>query len=87
VKGKPTYLEELSNNQNEIQEKRKEISEHILLLNKTNTFLDSITSTKRMLEEKFGIQADENIIGQVMKHDLGMRYRKIKPCALNINSP
>jgi hypothetical protein len=40
-----------------------------------------------MLEDKFGIQAEENIISQVMKDDLGMRYRKIKPCALNINSP
>jgi hypothetical protein len=45
VKSKAKYLEELSNKDNEVREKRKKIAEHILLLNKADTFLDSIGST------------------------------------------
>ena len=55
-------------------------------MNQYNVFIDSAKSVRAALKENTGIEAGESEIREIMREDLGMRYRKIKPISIHGNS-
>ncbi len=46
-------------------------------MNQSNVIVDSVASVKKHLKDEEIIDVKDRIIREVMKYDLGMRYRKI----------
>ena len=55
-------------------------------MNQYNVFIDSSRSVRSALKENTGIEAKESEIREIMREDLGMRYRKVKPVSIHGNS-
>ena len=52
----------------------------------SNIFLDSVTSVKKKIKDSYGITAGATQIHNVMRNELKMRYRKVKPLSMQANS-
>ena len=54
---------------------------------KEHTFIDSVAMVKEKLSEESSMSWKSWEIRHVMRHDMGMRYKKIKPVSIHANSP
>ena len=50
------------------------------------SFIDSVDMVKKLLEEEHDIKAKPWEVRNVMKKELDMRYKKVKPVSLHANS-
>ena len=87
AKKKPEFLRELWE-----QRSRKEVKvgtavQHINSLAKKNVVIDSANMVKEVLNEETDQEYKEHQVRKIMRHDLGMRYKKISHVALHTNSP
>lgn len=56
-------------------------------MNGEDTFIDSVHTVKKRINEDLKIDVREKMIKNVMKNDLNMRFKKILPISVNANSP
>ncbi len=61
--------------------------QHINSLAKKNVVIDSANMVKEVLNEETDQEYKEHQVRKIMRHDLGMRYKKISHVALHTNSP
>ena len=53
---------------------------------KQNAFLDSVSSTQRRLKQDYDVEVKDTFVRKVMKNELKMRHRKVKPITAGTNS-
>ena len=58
----------------------------VLKLDRQGEFIDSTMHVKKRLKEEKQIEYKEHLIRDVMRRDLGMKYKKVKPVPLQANS-
>ena len=58
----------------------------VLKLDRQGEFIDSTMHVKKRLKEEKQIEYKEHLIRDVMRRDLGMKYKKVKPVAIQANS-
>ena len=58
----------------------------MLKLDRQGEFIDSTMHVKKRLKEEKQIEYKEHLIRDVMRRDLGMKYKKVKPVPLQANS-
>ena len=71
----------------QIYNQRELVRNHVQYLNSRDTFIDSSEFVQKSLLETHQINVSKEKIKEVMKKDLGMKYRKIKPVSFHANSP
>ena len=54
-------------------------------MNERDAFIDSADTVREAIERQKGIEVKTREVRKVMKEDLGMSYRKIKPLSVNEN--
>ena len=86
VRKKAKFLEELISSRDIKQERRELIFNTIQELNENNGYIDSVGS----LVEKLRVDTNEIVrrheVIEVLKKDLGMSFRKIRPLSVHANS-
>ena len=55
-------------------------------MNQADVFIDSVASLKDKLEVSHSLVAKSSLISKVLRHDLKMSYRKVKPISWFENS-
>ena len=69
------------------KERRKEsICEYICNLNNKGSVISSTRSLQSKLKEKKDMELKRNYLAQILRENVGMRYKKIKPITVNTNS-
>ena len=53
---------------------------------KSDACLDSVYTIQRQLQQDYRLEAKKTLVRQVMKKELKMRYRKVKPITATTNS-
>ena len=86
VRKKSKFVEEMLSNQELKEEKRQLIKDTIEELNKEDGFIDSVGSLVQKLEEESDVIVKRQEVIDVMKKDLDMSFRKIRPTSLHANS-
>ncbi len=65
---------------------RASIADHIQTLVDKNAFIESREQMQQELEKTLGVKVEIWKLGQIMREDLGLRYKKIKQISLHDNS-
>ena len=55
-------------------------------MNEDDEFIDSVEKLKKKLDQKHGIVAHCGLVRKVMREDLKMSYRRVKPISWTENS-
>ena len=56
-------------------------------MDKRHQFIDSVAFVLKRIKKEDSLEFKKHQIHQVMKQDLKMRFRKVKPIAITANSP
>ena len=59
----------------------------IVDLNEKGSIIDSAAMIAEKLRDDFGMLVKNHEVLKVLKQDLGMSYKKIKPASIHANSP
>ena len=81
------FISELLGNKEERENLSGSIGHIIEEMSRANTFIDSVAFVQKKLKEEHHIEAKEWVIKGVMKKDLDMKYKKVKPISIHANSP
>ena len=55
-------------------------------MNLQNSYIDSVDTVHKVLEEKHEIILKPWKVRDIMRNDLDMRYKKVKPISIHANS-
>ena len=55
-------------------------------MNLQNSYIDSVDTVNKVLEEKHEIKLKPWKVKDIMKKDLDMSYKKVKPISIHANS-
>jgi len=80
------YLRELVRKRDEKAARQVVVAETVQEMNQLNVFVDSAGSVRKVLADAMDIKVSEQEIREIMKRDLGMRYRKVLPVSIHGNS-
>ena len=86
MRKKPGVFDEMIAKRDEKARERALIVEKISELNTEDKVISSIPSLSKYLKENFEIEKKPWELAKILKEDLGMQYRKIKPLSMNTNS-
>ena len=64
----------------------QQIKEAVVEMNQYNVIINSAKAVRKALMENYDLDATEREVRQVMREDLGMRYRKLVPVSIHGNS-
>ena len=56
-------------------------------MNESKTYIDSVEQVQKVLTKEHKVQAKKQLVGKIMREDLGMRYKKVKSVSIHANSP
>ena len=87
VEKKQLLLDEVILKQGEAEDHKNKIVSVVKEMNDNNAFIDSAGTVLKVLEENHQIKAKQKEICSIMKHDLGMSYKKVLPVSIHANSP
>ena len=68
------------------EEKRHQIADAIVEMNKRDVFIDSVAQVSKELEGEKCPAVKGHVIRSIMRQDLGMRYKKIAAISWTANS-
>ena len=80
------YFDNLLQQQKVKTAERDSVAQRISDINAKSELIRSIPSLAKHLKEKHNIEKKPWELASILKDDLGMRYRKIKPLSMNTNS-
>ena len=86
VNNNPRVFEELIAKRDEKARERTLVGEKISELNRQDQVISSIPSLSKYLKEEFEMEKKPWELARILKEDLGMQYRRIKPLSTNTNS-
>ena len=79
------FLQELFEKRDVVANRREIIQSHVEELNGKREFIDSAAHVIKSVSKEHQIKTSEQEVRDVMKQELGMRYRKIKLVSLHSN--
>ena len=82
----PKFIAELQSKRENAAVGRSMIRKLVEDLNQSDAFIDSIAQVQRLVKEQLDIQAKRRLVQQVMRKDLRMRYKIVKPLSWMANS-
>ena len=80
------YLRELVRKRDEKAARQVVVAETVQEMNQLNVFVDSAGSVRKVLADAMDVKVSEQEIREIMKRDLGMRYRKVLPVSIHGNN-
>ena len=86
VKKDPDLLDQLVAQRGQKERRKESICEYICDLNNKGSVISSTRSLQSKLKEEKDMELKRNYLAQILKDNVGMRYKKIKPITVNTNS-
>ena len=86
VKKDPDLLDQLVAQRGQKERRKESICEYICDLNNKGSVISSTRSLQSKLKEEKDMELKRNYLAQILKENVGMRYKKIKPITVNTNS-
>ena len=86
VKKDPDLLDQLVAQRGQKERRKESICEYICNLNNKGSVISSTRSLQNKLKEEKDMELKRNYLAQILKENVGMRYKKIKPITVNTNS-
>ena len=80
------FIDELVAKRDEKTLRRKRIRDHIQQQIDNDVFIGSREDMRVSVEREISIDVKKTEIGDIMKNDLKMKFKKVKPMSVNANS-
>ena len=84
--GNRSFIAELMSKREETAVARSEIRNLVEDLNKQDVFIESVDQVRRLVKEKLDLEVNRRRIRLILRKDLKMRYKLVKPLSWMTNS-